>query len=83
MPNMPHCRFSNTVADLADCYKHLDDETLSDAEFSSMLKLVQFCAKVVQATVGIGDPEFKNELAEWVKNEKELRQESKEKQIVS
>jgi hypothetical protein len=73
MANMGHCRFNNTLNDLRDCYDHLGDENLSNAEFMAMLDLVQMCAKVVNSTVGIGDPEFKVELKTWLQEERESR----------
>ena len=46
MGNMAHCRFVNTVEDLRDCQKHMDDNDLSPEEQKSMLKLVLLCQDI-------------------------------------
>lgn len=52
MGNMAYCRFQNTLADLQDCYRHIDDE-VSEAEHKARLALVRLCAMIadeVEAT---------------------------------
>jgi len=46
MANMPHCRFSNTITDLQDCYDHIDDDLRSDAEIRSYARLVKLCRQI-------------------------------------
>jgi len=45
MANMGHCRFQNTLADLRDCYDHIDDK-LSDVEAEAQKALVALCAEI-------------------------------------
>lgn len=46
MANMAHCRFSNTVTDLQDCYDHIDDDLRSDAEIRAHARLVTLCRQI-------------------------------------
>lgn len=46
MPNMSHCRFENTHIDLRDCYAHMDDDDLSDAEKNAREKLIRLCCQI-------------------------------------
>lgn len=47
MSNMSHCRFTNTVADLRDCYDAIDDTgDLSPDEAKARDKLLLLCAKI-------------------------------------
>lgn len=46
MPNMGHCRFTNTHADLRDCYEHIDDEDLSTEEQKSRKRLIRLCVLI-------------------------------------
>ena len=43
MPNMSYCRFDNTLADLRDCYEHMDDDDLSEEEERARQKLITLC----------------------------------------
>jgi hypothetical protein len=45
MPNMSHCRFTNTLADLQDCYDNMDDD-LSPDEAKAQNKLLLLCARI-------------------------------------
>ncbi len=56
MANMSHCRFRNTLADLRDCYEHLDDDDLSGEEMDALHKLVKLCDWIASAYVIEGDP---------------------------
>lgn len=47
MANMPHCRFYNTVADLRDCYDHMDEHLDSLAEIRARAALIKLCQRVV------------------------------------
>jgi hypothetical protein len=49
MGNMAHCRFENTVYDLADCYTALDEiplDELSDTERRYAIHLVRLCKNI-------------------------------------
>ena len=46
MPNMSYCRFSNTLSDLRDCEKHMEDQGLSDAEQQARDKLIALCQRI-------------------------------------
>ena len=46
MPNMSYCRFTNTVADLRDCYDNMDDDDLSDAEKKARERLIKLCRQI-------------------------------------
>lgn len=46
MSNMSHCRFSNTLGDLKDCYDNIDDKDLSDEETASRLILIRLCVDI-------------------------------------
>lgn len=56
MSNMSYCRFHNTLYDLLDCERHIDDEDLSKEEEQSRKELLAACVRI--ATV-FGD--FKDE----------------------
>jgi hypothetical protein len=47
MANMSYCRFQNTLADLQDCYEHMEDEDLSEDEKKAALELMQLCEAIV------------------------------------
>lgn len=47
MGNMGYVRFTNTLGDLEDCYRHMDDQELSEAEEKSRRELIKLCQKVV------------------------------------
>jgi hypothetical protein len=47
MANMEHCRFSNTLDDLQDCYDHMDaDDELSAVEAEARKNLIRLCIKI-------------------------------------
>jgi hypothetical protein len=46
MPNMEHCRFTNTLADLKDCQDHLDDDNLSEEEKKCRKKLLALVRQI-------------------------------------
>ena len=46
MANMSYCRFQNTVADLSDCYDHMEDE-LSDDEEKARQRLIKLCTQIL------------------------------------
>lgn len=46
MSNMSYCRFENTYHDLMDCYDHMDDKDLSDAEQIYRYKLIGLCTDI-------------------------------------
>lgn len=43
MANMGYCRFENTLADLQDCYEHLNDDDLSEEEKKAKEALIDLC----------------------------------------
>lgn len=51
MPNMSHCRFHNTAADLLDCYQSdgiNEPDTLSPAEQKARLKLIKTACRIAE-----------------------------------
>ena len=48
MANMSYVRFSNTLADLRDCYNNMDDDDLSDEEAKARERLIKLCAKIAE-----------------------------------
>ena len=62
MSNMSHCRFTNTLADLEDCFEHLEDPIesseegaqdhgepmISEAEASGRDMLIELCTRIAQ-----------------------------------
>lgn len=46
MSNMSYCRFRNTLADLEDCYEHIDDYDLSDEEKEAKKQLIELCTTI-------------------------------------
>jgi hypothetical protein len=47
MANMTYCRFANAVADLRDCYDHMDDsDGLSPEEKRARLRLIKLCCEI-------------------------------------
>lgn len=58
MPNMSHCRFYNTLGDLADCRDALDESGLSglsEAERKAAIKLRNLCAEIAHDYRNIED----------------------------
>lgn len=54
MSNMSDCRFRNTLNDLDDCLRAIedginDDDELSNEELNAAVRLVMLCGRVVQA----------------------------------
>lgn len=53
MSNMSYCRFRNTLNDLRDCSKHMDDdEDLSEDESNARDSMMLLCARIVHANAG-------------------------------
>jgi hypothetical protein len=48
MPNMAHCRFQNTLADLLDCAEHLQDQDLSHEEDFARRGLIELCRRIAE-----------------------------------
>lgn len=46
MSNMSHCRFENTLRDLRDCWEHMDDTGLSEAESKARERLLSLIATI-------------------------------------
>jgi hypothetical protein len=47
MSNMGYCRFQNTMRDLADCQRHMEDgDALSDEEKRARARLVRICSEI-------------------------------------
>jgi len=47
MGNMSYCRFENTLRDLRDCYKHINDD-LEESENEARDSLAHLCKKIVE-----------------------------------
>lgn len=53
MPNMSYCRFQNTLKDLRDCYEHMYDSDMNDADLSdeekaAAVRLVKLCKRIAE-----------------------------------
>ena len=48
MSNMSYCRFTNTLADLRDCWEHMDEDGLSEAEQKARRKLIRLCDTIAE-----------------------------------
>ena len=46
MANTTTNRFENTVIDLLDCYKHMEDE-LSESEEKAKRKIIRLCNQII------------------------------------
>ena len=55
MANMAYCRFTNTLADLEDCFEHMESEIFNDEEVEARKKLVQLCGRIHDCYEDIGD----------------------------
>lgn len=56
MANMSYCRFRNTLADLRDCYKHMDEEIDAKEEQRARVLLIQLCQSIVDDYGDEGEP---------------------------
>ena len=43
MANMSYCRFENTLSDLRDCYRNIDETDLSRTEIAARKQLIELC----------------------------------------
>jgi len=49
MPNMSHCKFSNTLSDLEDCKYSLDTgDELSPDEAKARKALIELCSEIAR-----------------------------------
>lgn len=56
MSNMSYCRFTNTLADLQDCYEHMDEEhdpeeednPISEWENDARQELIALCQTITK-----------------------------------
>ena len=47
MANMSYCRFSNTLSDLQDCYRVMDENPkLDEEEEKAAKKLIRLCRQI-------------------------------------
>lgn len=52
MMNMAHCRFSNTLEALQECWNHIDDKDLSEAERQSRAQLMRLVRQIASEEEG-------------------------------
>jgi hypothetical protein len=52
---MSYCRFINTLADLEDCFEHMEDGISNAEEIEARKKLVQLCGRIHDCYEDIGD----------------------------
>jgi len=65
MSNMSYCRFQNTLSDLRDCYRYIEEpETLSEDEKGAREALIEMCREIASLF-----PEEANCKKSGVKNE--------------
>ena len=55
MANMSYCRFENTLRDLRDCWKNIDDE-LSESEERARKSLIKLCKQVADYAEDENEP---------------------------
>jgi hypothetical protein len=51
MANMSYCRFENTLADLKDCYEHINDELdeeVNPEEVYARETLISLCKRITE-----------------------------------
>ena len=59
MANMSYCRFQNTLQDLLDCYRHMDDDDeLSAKEKAARFRLLKLCEQIASDYVVDGEPTY-------------------------
>lgn len=46
MSNMSYCRFENTLADLRDCWEHMDDIPQSASELQARKRMIELCKRI-------------------------------------
>lgn len=47
--NLAYCRFENTLADLEDCYEHLENTAdMSPEEAKARVQLIQLCIRIAE-----------------------------------
>lgn len=46
MANMSYCRFQNTLTDLLDCYRNMDDDDLDEYETEARTALISLCIDI-------------------------------------
>jgi hypothetical protein len=49
MPNMGYCRFYNTLSDLRDCARHLNEKVSSEEE-RARRELIKLCRSIAERT---------------------------------
>jgi hypothetical protein len=54
MANMSYCRFENTLNDLRDCYRNIDETDLSRTEAAARKQLIELCQLIAE----VADPEL-------------------------
>jgi hypothetical protein len=54
MANMSYCRFENTLSDLRDCYRNIDNTDLSRTEIAARKQLIELCQLIAE----VADPEL-------------------------
>ena len=48
MSNMSYCRFRNTLPDLLDCYKAMDDQPDDPEEATAWLGIIKLAVKIAE-----------------------------------
>jgi len=48
MANMSYCRFENTLSDLRDCYRNIDETDLSRTEIAARKELIELCQLIAE-----------------------------------
>lgn len=48
MPNMGYVRFQNTLQDLRDCHRHMDDDDLDDEEQEARQRMIRLCKTITE-----------------------------------
>lgn len=75
MANMPYCRFHNTLADLRDCRRALQEGNVASAdERAKAIELIRLCGQIITDVASeIGEPEHEiiggehnDSIAEWL-----------------
>ena len=46
MGNMGYCRFENTLEDLQDCYKHMDEKDFDESEDKARKRMIALCVDI-------------------------------------
>lgn len=70
MGNMSYCRFENTLRDLQDCHRAMNDGLeLSQSEQRNFIRMVELCRDITDMYEGYSEKELKAISSEYDEDE--------------